>query len=381
MEKSSLSLLFSLLLLLPSCRKDDVFVSSETITRGDTVLSNIVGFYLLNEGNMGSNKASLDYYDFTRAEYHRNIYQEANPSIPQSLGDVGNDIAIHEGKLYAIINCSNLVEVMDAATAKHLDTLCCPNCRHLAFADGYGYLTSYAGPVVVDEHYKQRGFVLKFRTDNLQRVDTCLVGFQPDDIEIADGKIYVANSGGYIVPNYENTLSVIDLHTFDTLHRIPVAINLHRLQADTHHQLWVSSRGDYFDTHSRLYCIDTRTDQLIDSLPVPVNDMWLDGDSLYVYGAEFSYETYNWTITYAIINVRTRQLLTTSFITDGTETDIQKPYGIMVHPLTKTIFLTDAKTYVSPGTLHCYSPQGRRLWSVTTGDVPAHMCFRYQTNL
>lgn len=40
--------------------------------------------------------------------------------------------------------------------------------------------------------------------------------------------------------------------------------------------------------------------------------------------------------------------------------------------------MTDAKDYVSPGTLHCFSPDGRRKWSVTTGDIPAHIVFTHK---
>jgi hypothetical protein len=40
--------------------------------------------------------------------------------------------------------------------------------------------------------------------------------------------------------------------------------------------------------------------------------------------------------------------------------------------------VTDAKDYVTPGTLHCFSPDGKRKWSVTTGDIPAHIVFTRQ---
>ena len=56
-------------------------------------------------------------------------------------------------------------------------------------------------------------------------------------------------------PNYENTVSVIDLATFREEMRIPVAVNLHHLLADSDGQLWVSSRGDYYGNTSALFCI------------------------------------------------------------------------------------------------------------------------------
>ena len=52
------------------------------------------GMYVLNEGNMGSNKATLDYFDETTGVYHKNIYAERNPNVVKELGDVGNDAVL-----------------------------------------------------------------------------------------------------------------------------------------------------------------------------------------------------------------------------------------------------------------------------------------------
>lgn len=369
MVSLALSLLFS------ACRGIDIFVQPEIKPIGDTTQSEVVGFYVLNEGNMGSNKASLDYYDFLSGSYTLNIYQAANPNMPQSLGDVGNDICIYGSRLYAVINCSNLVEVMDAATAQHIGSMNVPNGRYLRFEDGYGYITSYAGPVLIDQNYKQRGYVTKFDTATLQIIDTCHVGFQPDELEVVGSQLYVANSGGYMTPNYENTLSVIDLNTFTCTNTITVARNLHHLRKDQYGQLWVSARGDYFDDCSALYCIDTYTNRVIDTLDIATSNMWLDGDSLYVYGTEWSYVTMSTTITYGIVNVLTHEIMTRNFIHDPS-VSLQMPYGIMVHPVSKDIYLTDAKNYVSPGVLWCIGKDGNAKWSVRTGDVPAHMVFR-----
>lgn len=367
----------SLSLLFNACREPDIFIQPEMESTGDTTRTEVIGFYLLNEGNMGSNKASLDYYDLSIGMYTRNIYQAVNPEVKQSLGDVGNDIKIYGSRLYAVINCSNLVEVMDAATTKHIGTIQVPNCRYLAFKDGYGYLTSYAGPVVIDATKAQIGYVAKFDTTTLQIVDTCHVGFQPDELEVVGNQLYVANSGGYMVPNYEHTISVIDLDN-KSRKTIDVVNNLHRLRADRYGQIWVSSRGDYYGQPSRLYCIDTKTDKVIDSVMVAVSDMWIDGDSLYICATEFSYITYDTEVTYAIVNVKTHEIVTRNFIQDPI-VKIDVPYGIAVHPITKDIYVTDAKNYVSPGVLWCIGQDGMAKWSVRTGDIPAHICFRFKT--
>lgn len=362
-------------LCLLSCREDiEVFVP-EVVRVYIPEYTSVQGFYLLNEGNMGSNKSTLDYCDYTTGEYHRNIYGDANPSVPKELGDVGNDIKIYGSKLYAVINCSNKVDVMDKFTAEKTGQIDIPNCRYIRFHGGYAYVTSYAGPVELNPDYKQTGYVAKVDTATLEVVDRCLVGFQPDELEIAGNKIYVANSGGYMFPNYENTVSVIDIPSFTETGRIEVARNLHRLRADRHGNLWVTSRGDYYTQPSRLYRIDMLTDRLADSLDIAVSNFHLDGDSLYLYSVEWNYIAMKNTVTYGIVDVAKKEIVTRNFITDGTERNIKIPYGIMVNPLTKDIYVTDAKNYVSPGALYCFGSDGRQKWNVRTGDIPAHFVF------
>jgi DNA-binding beta-propeller fold protein YncE len=394
-------ILLAVILLAAACRKEVMVSESEVEQVGtpdstligppDSVaiptdsgvvmvpVKRVLGFYLLNEGNMGSNMSTLDYYDFATATYHRNIFAEANPTVPKEMGDVGNDIGIYGSKLYAVINCSNKVEVMDKHTVRRLGQIDIPNCRYIKFHEGYAYVTSYAGPVRIDPEYEQTGYVAKVDTATLEVVARCLVGFQPDELEIVGGKIYVANSGGYMVPNYENTVSVIDIATFTEVKRIEVAINLHRLKADRHGNLWVSSRGDYYDTPSRLYWIDLNADTCGGMLPVPATEMTLDGDSLYFYSTEWSYYGSAWgSFTFGIVDVAKKELLTRNFLAGGWEQKMTMPYGIMVHPKTKDIYLTDAASFTVSGALICFDRHGQWKWTAKTGDIPAHFALLYE---
>ncbi len=364
--------------LLWSCRDDvELFLSEEIIELTppeDT--GGYKGFYLLNEGNMGSNKSTLDYYNFNTATYSRNIYAEKNPEVPKELGDVGNDVQIYGSKLYAVINVSNKIEVMDAQTAKRIGQIEIPNCRYIQFDGPYAYVTSYAGPVEINPDYTQLGFVAKVDTATLQVVDKCLVGFQPDELAITGGKIYVANSGGYMgagsTDNYERTVSVIDIASFTEERRIDVEYNLHRIRADQRGNLWVSSRGDYKELPSRLFYIDTQKQMVTDTLDVPVSCCHMVGDSLYVCSVSWSYINYSNTITYAIVNTKTHKVITRNFINDGTEKEIEIPYGVMVHEASGDIFVSDAGNYVTPGMLYCFNRDGKKKWNVRTGDIPAH---------
>lgn len=337
------------------------------------------GMYLLNEANMGSNKSSIDYVDFRNAYYVRNIYAERNPEVVKELGDVGNDIQIYGNKLYAVINCSHKVEVMDVRTCKRIGQVDIPNCRYIRFAKGKAYVSAYVGPVAIDPN-AQLGAVYEVDTASLAVTRKVTVGYQPDELEVFGEYLYVANSGGYRAPDYDSTVSVVEIYGMKQIQKIPVGINLHRIRKDRYGKLWVTSRGDYNTIPSRLYVLDRKdknSKEMVvkDTLDIPCSEMYIQGDSLYFYSVEWNKQTERNTVTYGIIDVRTGQLVTDHFITDGTEQDIVIPYGICVHPTTGDIYVTDAKNYVSSGVLHCYDRHGKKKWSVRTGDIPAHMAF------
>ena len=337
------------------------------------------GMYLLNEANMGSNKSSIDYVDFRNAYYVRNIYAERNPEVVKELGDVGNDIQIYGNKLYAVINCSHKVEVMDVRTCKRIGQVDIPNCRYIRFAKGKAYVSAYVGPVAIDPN-AQLGAVYEVDTASLAVTRKVTVGYQPDELEVLGEYLYVANSGGYRAPDYDSTVSVVEIYGMKQIQKIPVGINLHRIRKDRYGKLWVTSRGDYNTIPSRLYVLDRKdknSKEMVvkDTLDIPCSEMYIQGDSLYFYSVEWNKQTERNTVTYGIIDVRTGQLVTDHFITDGTEQDIVIPYGICVHPTTGDIYVTEAKNYVSSGVLHCYDRHGKKKWSVRTGDIPAHMAF------
>lgn len=368
---------------LAGCREDEVVVPAEyePIPDAPAADTDIRGFYLVNEGNMGSNKCTLDYYDYLTGVYARNIYAERNPNVVKELGDVGNDIGIYGSKLYVVVNCSHKVEVLDARSGVRIGQVDIPNCRYVRFHRGKAYVSSYVGPVQLGAD-APKGAVYQVDTLSLAITGQVTVGYQPEEMETVGDNMYVANSGGYRAPEYDNTVSVIDLAGMRQVEMIPVGINLHRLKKDRYDRLWVTSRGDRLSRPSRLYVMDripgTDRMKVTDTLPVACSNMAIHGNLLYFYAAEWSDLTGSNTISYGIIDIRTKEVVSTNFITDGTEREIAMPYGIAVHPETGDIYLTDAKNYVSSGTLYCFDSQGRKKWSVRTGDIPTAISFLHK---
>ncbi len=387
--------LCSLLLIpcsLTSCRGEEIIFPAEyeVLPMESKELSSFapnepIGMYLLNEGNMGSNKATIDYLDFCNGTYIRNIYGERNPNVIKELGDVGNDIQVYGNRLYAVINCSHKVEVMDLHTCRRIGQIDIPNCRYIRFHGDKAYISSYVGPVSIDPN-AQLGAIFEVDTATLRITRQVTVGYQPEEFEIIDNHLYVANSGGYRAPDYDSTLSVVDLTDFRQIKKIPVCVNPHRVRKDQYNHLWITSRGDHKDVQPQLTCFSPITNSLLPIAQAPaVSEMVLLGDSMYFYGSHWSDETMSNQTTYGVFNIQSQipnnQYPISniqSFITDGTEKNIKIPYGIQVNPYNGDIYITDAKNYVSSGQLHCYSREGKRKWSVRTGDIPAHMCFVYR---
>ena len=371
--------------VVSSCRNDDVVIPPTPEDTGKpSVKGKVVGMYVLNEGVMGFNKATLDYLDLSAdgptAQYMCNIYPSRNPDDVKELGDVGNDVKVYGSKLWMVINCSNKVVVASVADCRRQGQVDIPNCRYLAFHDGYAYVSSYVGPVDRSQD-SPLGSVYKVDTTSLSIVGRVDVGYQPDEMAVLDGKLYVANSGGYRAPNYDRTVSVIDLATFREERKIDVDINLFRCKADKYGQLWVSSRGDTYDVPSRLYWL--RKDQSgrmekAGSINHNVSDYCIVGDSLYFIAAEWSSIMMDNTISYGIVNVRTHELVSQTLSSAPELAAVEMPYGIIVNPYERDFYVMDAKNYLSSGELLHFKADGSFDWKVSTGDIPGHAAFVFK---
>jgi len=375
--KITTKILFSLFIAIAfvSCREEEtIFPSSDVSVAAPRNDGKIEGFYLLNEGNMGMNRASIDVFNYRTGNYTTDIYSERNPSVVKELGDVGNDIQIYGNKVYAVINVSNKVEVIDKWSAKRIKKIDIPNCRYVTFYKDKAYVSSYSGPVAINPN-AELGFVAEIDTTSLEIKRKVTVGYQPEQMVVHNGKLYVANSGGYRVPNYDRTVSVIDLATFTEIKKIDVGINLYGMKIDSRGDIYVSSRGDYYNTPSNLFVIDTNRDEKKMQLDIPALGMCMVDDLLYFYSVQWSYLTSSNKTTYGIIDTKTKKIINDKIITDGTDKQIMIPYGLQVNPETKEIYITDAQNYVVTGYIYCFTPEGKLKWKTTAGNIPAHIAF------
>ena len=70
---------------------------------------------VLNEGGWGANNAGVSRVDVNAGTANNSFFDDANG---RGLGDVAQDILIHDGKAYITVSFSNSIEILDIATGK-----------------------------------------------------------------------------------------------------------------------------------------------------------------------------------------------------------------------------------------------------------------------
>ena len=115
MKKTKLFLLALLVVALFSCKPDP---TPTPVDPTDTIKPhpvNLKGVFVLNEGNYQFSNASLSFYDPVADTVANNLFYKANDA---PIGDVAESMALVDGKLYIVVNNSNLIYKVDANTLK-----------------------------------------------------------------------------------------------------------------------------------------------------------------------------------------------------------------------------------------------------------------------
>ena len=201
------------------------------------------GLYILNEGTFQHNNSTITYYNFETGAITEDIFLEANH---RGLGDTGNDLQRYGSKLYAVVNNSNRLEVMNFEDAKSIKSINLDGKqpRYICFYGSKAYVSCFDGDVV------------RIDTATLEVDGTVRCGRNPEGICVCNHKLYVANSGGLDNPNYDNTVSVIDPTTFTVTNTVTVGINPSVVANYNDRYVILVSRGDYMNVPYKLLKID-----------------------------------------------------------------------------------------------------------------------------
>lgn len=332
-----------------ACQKPEVTPDNTYIDRN--------GIFIMNEGLWNHNNSTISYYNLKNGYVNADIFTAVNH---RGLGDTGNDLQRYGSKLYCVVNTSENIQVMNLYTAEVVGTvpLQGKSPRRICFSGSKAYISCFDGTVV------------RIDTATLAVETAVAVGPNPEGVCVANGKLYVANTGGYNAPNYGTTVSVIDLGTFAVTKNIPVALNPTRLYLDPNQQnIYLISSGDYNGVKSCLQKISPVTDEVVSVYNLELNNMAFYGNSAYFYSYDFSTEEY----TVQIFDLSSETVTNNHFITDGTT--LKVPYGIAINPQNGDVFLTDAQNFTVNGDVYCFGQDGKRKFSFEVGINPSVIVF------
>jgi len=315
--------------------------------------------FVLCEGLMNSNNSTLVCIDFNTQRLYRDFFNEFGNNR-RGLGDTANDMVLFNNQLWIVVNVSSQIEVVDVITGRSIRQIpmfreengrrIARQPRNIVFYNNKAYVCSFDGTVS------------RINVQTFEVEATINVGRNPDGIAVANGKLYVSNSGGldaHAGLGFDNTVSVIDIETFRKINTIEVGINPHRIKANSRGDVFLVSRGNHGDIQPKFQRIDSRTDELVQTFDdLAVVNFVIRNDTVYMYNFDFQTENY-WVKVFCSIN---KKVISEQFITDGTT--FQRPFAIFAHPITGNIFIADAKNHTVNGTVFSFNRNGQLRYKI-----------------
>lgn len=357
MKKFTL-LVFSMVLALiaASCTKENA--SDGKLAGIDLEVGENNTLFIMNQGAWPAG-STLDVLNLVSGQLATDWFGTANPGVPQGLGNTGNDMAIIGGKLWALMNASNMIAIIDPATGKLDRFLEADSPRYIIKKGDYAYVSSY-GAAVNGSVYGVNGKVYKIHSSTYE-MKTVEVGFQPEGLTTLGDKLYVANSGGY-QSEQDNRISVIDLASFtvsDTF-RLPVK-NLNRLFS-AEEKLWVTTYDCYnadwsaVITPAALGKVSPEGDYTaIPDITVGIPAMCKNRLYMVGYDGLTIVATADGSVSHVNLKDAGNQAFGFSY-----------PYGLAIHPDSGDIYVSDAN-FIGDSRVVCFASDGSFKWQKTTG--------------
>lgn len=340
----------------------------QDIKKRHTYPKNTMGFYILNEGLFNNNNSTLTKYIFNPQQAELSLqthfFQQINK---RGLGDTANDMQRYGNKIYIVVNVSSQIEVMDYQSGKSIKRIPMFNKngearqpRYIDFFKNKAYVCSFDGTVV------------QIDTATLEIEKWVKVGRNPDGICIANQKIYVSNSGGLSFPNYDNSVSVIDISTFKEIKKITVGTNPYKLHADSQGDIYVITRGDYDNIKYAFHKIDSKNNQLVTTFKdIQAYNFEIFQDKAYLYGHDFNTGK-NWI---KVFDCMQEKIINQDLIKEKNIL-IKTLYALAINPFNNDIYVLDAQDYFNFGDLLCFDSKGYFKFRINeVGINPSHIVF------
>jgi len=314
------------------------------------------GVFINNEGVFPQGNGSVSFYDNEKDSVYNEIFRGEN-GVP--LGDVVQSMARTDGKILIVVNASNKVDIVNQSDFKYLATVSVNQPRYIAVDGNKAYVSSWAGKVYVID---LTNYTLK---------DSIVAGTGPEGLLVSDGKLFVANSGGFAI---DSTVTIVSLADYSTSSIDVEAYCPSMIEADADGNIWVLAKGNtIYDanwnpvSHNPSYLVELSSDgssikrsvKLFDEAHPPKLGINKDRTALY-YGGDWAQPGL------FKFNVNDQTAPATPFIDS-------KNYGFFVNPADDVIYLLQDAAGTN-GTMIRYDSNGNKLGEFTVGLFPSGGC-------
>jgi YVTN family beta-propeller protein len=341
MKKKNVFILVLLAALFAACSDSDDIIDPTELPPSETQK-----ILVLCEGMWNNDNSTLAFYDLKSKTKDFDYFTTVNK---RGLGDTANDMIKYGSKIYIVVNVSSTIEVIDAATGKSLEQI------EMKTADDKPkqprYAAAYGGKVYVTSYDDT---VTRIDTVSLTIDGSVTVGRDPEGLCIKNGKIYVANSGGldFQDANYDHTVSVIDLNSFEEIEQIEVGLNPYQVFADNQGDVYVNVRGNYDDIAPSFKKIKPSKDSYeVSTLTgVSISEFTIVNDKAYILHNDWGKES-----EVKVFDCKTEEVVTENFVTDGTS--ILNGYKITADAYSGDVYVTTSD-YTTSGNVLCFDNKG-----------------------
>ncbi|MDO5759903.1 MAG: hypothetical protein Q4Q06_02625 [Bacteroidota bacterium] len=307
------------------------------------------GLYVLCEGTGADNNSALSYYSFKDSLSILDYFKEG-------LGKNANDMIKVGEELYIVVTESACVWVLDKNTGSQIARIEITDeqgnnrkPRHLTYYDGYIYVSCWDASVVK----------ISKKTHLITEICSTL-GRYPEGIAIANNKIYVANSGGLDYPNYDKTVSVIDVNSFSFEKKIEVGENPQTLKAYKN-KIYVLSTGNYMVTPTLTVINNSEVEKQI-SMNIADFDFW-ENKMYFFYTSPYADPTSNKDFNFSYLDINNLDE-PAKVLREQTLSGMVMPYHISI--IGNTIFISDAKNFNSAGEVFALDTLGNLRYKFPT---------------
>jgi YVTN family beta-propeller protein len=262
------------------------------------------------------------------------------------LGDVAQSMNFEDDYAYIVVNNSNTVEVVNRYTFESIATISegLQNPRYIEFYNGKAYVSNWGDATNPDDD-----FIAVIDLNSNSVVATIPVSEGPEKLEEENGKLYVAQQGGY---GYGNTISVIDLNS----NSVSATIQVSDVPAGMEEEngfLYVLCSGKESwtgeETPGGMYKINLQNNQVSDEFEfetgVHPGYLAVENDKVYYSIGNSIYQT-------SALNIEN----STNPILSASDDGLQILYGLNVE--NSWIYACDAKDFQSNGALFVYDLNG-----------------------